>query len=300
MNIINNASISKYYGETINTSINILNSNAENILLLDNLISKNLNQNNEMLEVSSNINNYYSLLNQKKKECFDLMYPINSIYISKNNNSPNQGNWELINIDAEIDKTDLFNAWFKTKNLTLEFNSDGSIWFLIFNHNSNSGKELFNSHNALCENTTNKMSYLWTLMQNPGIYLSDDKKFEFKLTYPDYSSTGLNHWTQTSNPLQTADYVNNYKAISITWSSNFGGLSRDESGNCLLSGCQNFSNWFYAIGPYSKWSTGCPGPYNSNSVAITGRTQLRIRVFQLEKNNFISSLTKNYYWRRIS
>lgn len=293
------AEISQYTGSKAQEGLNIIEQSK--ILQIDNI--NTIYNNNEQ-----RLNNLLQQINNKTNELHNIVYPVGSIIETTPGQNPNNFTsftWEKINLNQNnINADDFFNAWFKTKGLTLETDSDGKKWFLIYNVNSNSGATLFNIHNALC---WDNYIYLWMLMDNTKIFLNGNK-YEFKLNWPDYSSTGYNHWTQTSNPLYTVDYVNNYSAISCTWTYNFGGLSLqsgllDEcSGSgCLLAGCQNHSDWFYAISPFEKWSSGTPGPLNNSGdgIAITGRTQLRIRVPGCENIN-ISSLTNNIYWKRIS
>lgn len=216
-----------------------------------------------------------------------------------NNDSPNFNigdQWQQIN-SFTGDKEQIFNSYFNTGDLfTLEKDSEGKIWFLIFDHNSNSGKNIFTYYTGLRCQETGKWSQWWVLKYNPFLFLNNGK-YEFKMTYPDYSATGVNHWTQTSNPVLSNDFVNGYSAISCTWTTNFHGLSLDNS-NCLLSGQANTTNWWYSIAPYKYFQGGFPGP-NTGNVIITGRCQVRIRVPQLEKDNILSTLTNHTYWKRI-
>lgn len=251
-------------------------------------------------------NNLVLLYNDKINELSNLIYPIGSIIITDVTKDPNiftSFKWEKINLNTVIDADDYFNAWFKTKGFTLETDSNGKKWFLIYDFNSKSGANLYNTHNCLACTDSGKWNQLWLLMEDTKIFLVNGTQYEFKLNYPDYSSTGLNHWTQTSNPLYASDYVTNYTPISCSWTNTFAGLSLQDglldkaSGTyTLLAGGQGTSTWFYAIAPFSKWSSGVPGPYD---VAITGRTQLRIRVPGCENIN-VSTLTNNVYWKRIS
>lgn len=290
--------ISKYSGPQTQEALNII----ENLSVPQiNQITTSYNNNN------IKYNNLILSYNNKINELFNLIYPIGSIITTDPSKDPNTFTpfkWEKINLNATIDANDYFNAWFKTKGLTLETDSNGKKWFLIYNHNSNSGSNLFNLHNSIGCQSNNMWNQLWMLMEDTKIFLNGNK-YEFKLTYPDYSSTAMNHWTQTSNPLYFINAVTGYSGISISWPTEWGGLALydgllDEASGtyCLLASCIGTSSWWYAIAPFARYYGGVPGPRDGD-VVITGRTQLRIRVPGCENIN-VSTLTNNIYWKRIS
>ena len=245
-----------------------------------------------------NINSTYKILEEKKNAIARMLYPIGSIMITETNQSPQIAGtqWENINLKTIINRQDLFNAYFNTSGMTLEQDSEGKVWFKIFDHNSNSGKNIFTYDTALRCEISGKWSQWWMLKINDTLFKTNNGTFEFQMMYPDNSSTGMNHFTQTSNPVMTNDKVTGYKAISCTWTSKFTGLSYDGT-YCLLSGQANTDNWWYAVAPYKAYQGGMPG---FGDTVVTGRCVIKIRVPQLENNNIISTLIEHYYWRRIS
>lgn len=290
--------ISQYTGPKAQEGLDIIEQSK--ILQIDN-IDTVYNSNEQRL------NNLLQQINNKTNELHNIIYPIGSIIETTPDQDPNNFTsftWEKINLNQNnINADDFFNAWFKTKGLTLETDSDGKKWFLIYDFNSNSAKNLYNRHNSVgCQNTT-MWNQLWMLMDDTKIFLNGNN-YEFKLSYPDYSTTAMNHWIQTSNPLYFSNKVLGYSGISISWPTEWGGLALydgllDETSctYCLLASCIGTTSWWYAIAPFVGYQGGVPGP-RDGSIVITGRTQLRIRVPGCENIN-ISSLTNNIYWKRI-
>ena len=294
------ADVSQYQGIEIQNNLDIIINNKNEIAKIPNLINLNTTQNTQMNNILfPNIDSAYEKLENKKNEIAKMLYPIGAIAITDINQPPNIIGtiWENINLNVIIDRADLFNSYFNVNNCTLEQDSNGKIWFTIFDHNSNSGKNIYSAGNTdLKCDTDGLWSQWWMLKYNDTLFKTDDGKFEFKLLYPDNSSTGVNHFTQKSNPVLSNDTVTGYTAISCTWTSGFTGLSYDGT-YCLLSGCANTTNWWYAIAPYQAYQGGVPGP---NPTVVTKRTQVKIRVPQLENNNVASTLIEHYYWRRVS
>ena len=128
-------------------------------------------------------------------------------------------------------------------------------WVRLFYHNSKSGTVLFDKNNKaefLKCHTADKQSDLWALEQFRG----KDGKFELLLQYQ--NSTGYNRWKQSSN--FTKEKIAGYEAVAVSWTGNYwGGLETDGS-NTFVDGSVNHGNWFYAIGPFSNYNNGMPGP----------------------------------------
>lgn len=152
--------------------------------------------------------------------------------------------------------------------LKLEY---GAIWAKIFSHTPNGGTTLFaNEAEAKSCNTTGKYSILGRLEE----FRNTSNSFEFLLQYPN-ESNGYNRWIQSSNPTTTSESVTGYIAKSIAWSGNsWGGLAKSNSTGTFIDGSVGISDWYYAIGCYSKWSTSIPG-YNA---VPTSLTELWVRV----------------------
>lgn len=155
---------------------------------------------------------------------------------------------------------------------------DGSEWAKIFYHRNHSGTVLFgNSAEALRCNTDDKYSNLYLLEKFKNI----DSKFEFMLEYPD-DLTGYNRWRQTTNPVNDTG-VAGYEAVSIDWDyNNWQGLCTSSSSNLtFIDGSPTTGEWFYAIGSYSSFDTGIPGP---NSAVSYVELWVRIDNVDINKN----------------
>ena len=153
-------------------------------------------------------------------------------------------------------------------------------WVRIFYHNSQAGTVLFNKNNKaefLKCSTADKQSDLWALEQFRG----KDGKFELMLQYQ--NTTGYNRWKQSSN--FTKEKIAGYEAVTISWTANYwGGLETDGT-NTFVDGSVNHGNWFYAIGPFSNYSNGMPGPNGAEAgwVEIWVRCD-DINLFRMIKN----------------
>lgn len=145
---------------------------------------------------------------------------------------------------------------------------DHSKWLCVFYHDCKGGTVLFKDANeAMYCFKENKYSRLKWLNGLKGA----DGKYEFLLRYP-LDSEGYNRWKQTDNPCSTfetkTDNANmkmpGYEAIHIDWTANrWGGLNLNSSkndGDCLIDGSVGTSIWYYAIGSWTKYNTGIPGP----------------------------------------
>lgn len=240
------------------------------------------------------------------------IYPIGSVYCASNNENPNTlfgGQWEKL-LDSLSDN-EIINTYFNTTDLSIASDANGYKWLTLVNHNVNSGSNIYSSvAEALHCTTTSKLSNLYLLQGEHNILKNSSGQYEFKLEYPELGS-GCNQWRQTSNPLTTYDTVTGYTAIQTTYTgSNWGGISLQNASintksSCLLSGCQNTNNWWFAICSYSNYNSGIPGPQSSQTV-VKYNTVLSVRVPSLESNNFFNTgnfnlLTYNniIYWKRV-
>lgn len=262
--------------------------------------------------LQTNYNNAVTQLENREldsDETLNFIYPIGSIYSSINDQNPNDlfpnSAWE--ELDIIVSDNDFMNAYYGTNDIEIITAEDGSKWHKIYFHDSNSGKTIFSTyHQALRSRDADKFSNLWLLLENTEPFLNDNNEYEFILQYYDIS-TGYNRWTQTSNPFHgTQNVIKNYSPIHVDWTTNFGGLARQNANittntSCLLSG-QPTTSWFYAIAPYAVYNGGVPGPYIGNTATVvTSRTYLWIRVPKLENNNNLISQKLNIkYYKRIS
>lgn len=152
----------------------------------------------------------------------------------------------------------------------------GATWIKVFHHKTNSATTLFTSESeALWCNSADKYSQLSSLES----YRNANGEFEFLLEYPGQS--GYNRWKQTSNPTTTQESVTGYQAVNISWTgSSWGGLCKSSTSVTLLDGSVNHSNWWYAIGTYSAYQGGIPGP----SSVVVDEVYLWARIDNLQNS----------------
>ena len=163
----------------------------------------------------------------------------------------------------------------------------GATWARIFHHNNKWGELFFsNATEAGSVNTIDKYSVL----NNIEKYRGSDNKFEFLLEYPDVSDTLYNRWKQTGNPTTTtiasgdgSANAPGYEAVHVDWTGNYwGGLVLSNANTAtFIDGSVGHGNWFYAIGAYTSWSGGIPGP-NSTPVSVSN---LWVRIDGLTETN---------------
>lgn len=121
------------------------------------------------------------------------------------------------------------------------------------------------------------------------------KRWEFFLEYPDKSTTEYNRWQQDVNPVTTTiangntDGIDGYSAVHIDWTgNNWGGLSLSTSTNTFINGSVGVSSWWYAIGAYSVYQGGMPGPDSTR----VGNVDLLARIDSLKEYTSPASLTR--------
>ena len=124
---------------------------------------------------------------------------------------------------------------------------DDAMWIRLFHHNNKGGTVLWDSlaqtyvQEGYDDNYKQSILFMAANLENYKI----DGKYEFMLEYSDLE--GYNRWTQTSNPGEKTGEVTGYKAIHISWSDGFKGLSLSETGKTLLNGSAD-SKDYYPIG----------------------------------------------------
>lgn len=156
--------------------------------------------------------------------------------------------------------------------------ADGYKWVKVFRHDTSGG--LFES-NAEALHTGTKDSKKYSILDMiDQLKSAADKKYVFKLYYPEYNASII--WKQNENPLaiieagnttSTGKQVAGYETIRTDYTGNYwGGLVRSSTGCTLLDGSTYHGNWFYAIGANTAWGTGAPGTTTipgGNSQAVT-------------------------------
>lgn len=102
-----------------------------------------------------------------------------------------------------------------------------------------------------------------------------DGAFTFKLEWPG-TSYAPQIWKQTNNPVTSAsNTVQGYEEIDVPHTGCYwGGLER--SGSALLDGSVAHGNWWFAVGSYSSFGGGIPGPCNSQGSHTVQQTELYV------------------------
>ena len=141
---------------------------------------------------------------------------------------------------------------------TLEYKTVGTNKYVkIFHHNTSAGY-FSNPAQAKFNLQTNKYSIM-SLVE----YLKNiNDLYQFRLEYPNLSSSGYNEWKQYSNPLYSYNLTWGYTAIHIDWSgSNFNGIALSTAQSSALFDCEtNHGDWWYGLGQYNAYSGGLTGP----------------------------------------
>ena len=150
-----------------------------------------------------------------------------------------------------------------------------TTWAQVLYHDAVYGTSLFTSGDNLASNvvnTTTKNSQFATLAK---LNLTS---YEFLLEYRHTLQAGssmyareYNRWKQTSNPATANNSISGYEAVSISWSANdWGGIAKSsESGLTFVDGSPGTGTWFYALGAYSAWNGGIPGPSRAETNIVT-------------------------------
>lgn len=136
-----------------------------------------------------------------------------------------------------------------TQDMEVKVLDDGSVWARILHHNNQSGTVLFTSSNVMNIQTTDLYSRLYLLEDFRDV----DNLFEFMVIQPEFSESTIYRWKQSNNPTNTTT-VTGYVNVSNAPS----GLVKC-SGNTLCAHSTSTSNWWCAVGCYTKFSNGIPG-----------------------------------------
>ena len=102
------------------------------------------------------------------------------------------------------------------------------------------------------------------------------KRWEFMLTYPKYSTTQYNRWSQTGSPNESAP--GGYIRITTPWTAHAGPI-RKSTGSAIYD-CDNVGSttWYAAIGQTSIWNAGIPCAIDGNPQK---ETELWVRIDNL-------------------
>ena len=159
---------------------------------------------------------------------------------------------------------------------------DGELWVQILHHNNKSGTKYFTSSNASHNDDEDAYSRLGLLEQ----LRNADGKFEFLALQPDDEPGVEYRWIQSNNPNDTTT-VTDFKNISNM----SGGLVKC-SGNTLWAISPTTSNWWNAVGCWTKYNGGIPG---FGKKVITGSLDVYVKLDK--RTSFLedSIETHNYY-----
>lgn len=125
---------------------------------------------------------------------------------------------------------------------------DKSIWARILHHNNHGGTVLFNKNNAMNIQTEDLYSRLYLIEE----FRDKDNNFEFMVIQPEFGEN-IYRWKQTNNPTNTSS-VTGY--VNITNSP--GGIVYNGN-QSLCAASPESSNWWKAVGCFSKYQEGIPG-----------------------------------------
>lgn len=103
------------------------------------------------------------------------------------------------------------------------------------------------------------------------------KRWEFMLTYPRYSTTLYNRWSQTGSPNESAP--GGYIRITTPWTAHAGPIRKNNAGSAIYN-CDNVgtTTWYAAIGQTSIWNDGIPCAIDGNPQK---ETELWVRIDNL-------------------
>lgn len=159
---------------------------------------------------------------------------------------------------------------------------DGELWVQILHHNNKSGTKYFTSSNAAHNDNEDTYSRLGLIEQ----LRNADGKFEFLALQPDDEPNKIYRWIQENNP-NTSTSVTGFKNISNM----SGGLVKC-SGNTLWAVSNSTSNWWQAVGCWTKYNGGIPG---FGQKVITGSLDIYVKLDKRTSFLADSIETQNYY-----
>jgi hypothetical protein len=164
-------------------------------------------------------------------------------------------------------------------------------WVLVLRQNSldnGDGKKYFSGQDeAESCNTDDPDADLYSIMSTIEDYRDSEGKFTFKWVWPTLSSStnpdfkNYNIWKQTDNPTETtqtgshSSITNGYEELDVTFDmkadgTGFTGLYKTQSTSSTRWDGDPGNCWFFAIGSYSQWSYGLPGPIADYTTSSTG------------------------------
>ncbi len=141
---------------------------------------------------------------------------------------------------------------------------DGGGWTRIFYHDVVDGFFLSDA-DAHASNVEDPESNRYSILNHLEAFRSADKRFEFRIDWPETAASGRNIWRQTSNP--TVGPVAGYEPVAIDHLEQYwGGLEPSNSDMTYLDGSVNHGFWFYSVG--SQVAFGDPAGIPSYNPAV--------------------------------
>ena len=167
--------------------------------------------------------------------------------------------------------------------------ADNAAWARIFHQNNHWGSKYFaNAAAAESKTDDNDLYSVWSSIDN----YKNSTNWEFMLQYPEVSSTSYNRWTQTSDPTANTNSVTGYNAIHVDWTNgSWFGLALSSANTSTYIDGQSGGSWWYAIGAYTRYASGMPGPYVGSTATGVGTANVWARIDNLT-NTTTTSLTR--------
>ncbi|CAL6284627.1 unnamed protein product [Bathycoccus prasinos] len=164
---------------------------------------------------------------------------------------------------------------------------DDEGYYLVFKHDSSTGKYWSNSNNnaeSKLVGSNPETDYKYSRLEEVEKFgRTDEGSFQFKLEYPTLKQTNI--WTQTSNPVTAGKRgVDDFTAISIqanghgSSTHSFKGLEYNAGSSNFIDGTVDHGNWFFSIGAYNPWggTNKFPGPSSGvNMVKLWVKTSAK-------------------------
>ena len=164
-----------------------------------------------------------------------------------------------------------------------------AAWARVLHQNNHWGSKYFADSTAAQSKTND--NDLYSVLGNIASY-KNSTNWEFLLQYPEISSTTYNRWTQTSNPITNTNLVTGYNAIHADWTNgSWFGMALSSANTSTFMDGQSGGSWWYAIGAYSRYGSGMPGPYVGSTPTAAGTANLWSRIDNLT-NTTSTNLTR--------
>lgn len=149
------------------------------------------------------------------------------------------------------------------------YEPDGSAWIRVFHHN-NPASNKFSSSDTFTTSFKKNDNMWWDM---PKFNQITDDIYDIMVKYKTTSNSGeIKHrWVQYTNPMSGTFEDTTYNKVTKSYyygstimDNFYGGFYRDTSNNAYIVHNNHYrGNWFGAIGCWSSFQDGIPGPNNT-------------------------------------